>query len=283
MEGYQLVAQSSGLSPEHAAQITRFGPAHDALHAAQSVNFFQLSSDAFCISRSTIAGEEYSGRRGGNVSTRCLVADAAALARFSNNPFRLLEAATLDGVFDEQSTGVLPAVNLLGTAAAVDRRLLAELVRQPGVEALTQLLDAMLTCRSLGVRGVDCLERLLQGALNLLPTNLRPEFSFATGLRPSATRKVRVAGAPPQSAGPHVRGRGLDRVLDLTSERPAPLSHPWSRVVRDALTAGRLSALGRSLKTAQATEETLAQLAQHVEQRSATCGSMATNQPVKVE
>ena len=99
--GYQLVASSPGVCDADARELAMWGPSHDSLLEegldAVSVNFHKLPSGAFCVSKTTPAGSEYSGRRGPAVYTQCLVVPADGLERFSNNPFALLTAAFAQG------------------------------------------------------------------------------------------------------------------------------------------------------------------------------------------
>src|SRR5687767_10621746 len=71
LDGYQLAAASPGITPDVSKELTIWGPAHDSLwdtrRDARSVNFFPLASGDYCLSSTTIAGEEYSGRGGGRV------------------------------------------------------------------------------------------------------------------------------------------------------------------------------------------------------------------------
>jgi len=100
-DGYQLVARSPGVTEEDAREISVWAPSHDSLFEegadAVSVNFHALPSGAYCLSKSEPAGAEYSGRRGAQVYTQCLVVTPEVLARFANNPFALLTAAFAQG------------------------------------------------------------------------------------------------------------------------------------------------------------------------------------------
>src|SRR5437763_11404572 len=119
LNGYQLAATSSGITPAQAKELTVWGPAHDSLWDtrcdARSVNFHPLSDGAFCLSCTTLAGAEYSGRGGGRVYTQIFVLNRDALAQFANDPFLVLRALSAAGrlvVFD-QVLSMLPSVSLL--------------------------------------------------------------------------------------------------------------------------------------------------------------------------
>src|SRR5687767_6025430 len=94
LNGYQLAARSNGVSEELAKELTTWGPTHDSLwdtrHDARSVNFHPLSTGTYCLSCTTIAGEEYSGRGGGRIYTQMFVLPGEALTRFAHDPFLIL-------------------------------------------------------------------------------------------------------------------------------------------------------------------------------------------------
>ncbi len=135
-EGYHLVERSPGLSESDARELAQWGPSHDSLalggSEATSCNFFGLESGAYCVSKSCAAGAEYSGRGGAQVQTWCLVVPAAVLARFSNNPFAILRAAAIGDASQPAVHGGRPTpLRLVGSAAAVDHMLLAQLSLAP--------------------------------------------------------------------------------------------------------------------------------------------------------
>ena len=96
--GYQILAASPGIVEHDRRELVAWGPSHDSLPdagpEAESVNFFPLPSGSFCVSRTTPAGWEYSGRGGHRIYTHCLVASPAVLRQFANHPLEMLDAAT---------------------------------------------------------------------------------------------------------------------------------------------------------------------------------------------
>ena len=92
--GYQILAASPGIIGFDRRELAVWGPSHDSLldsgPQAVSVNFFPFPSGSFCISRTTPAGWEYSGRGGHRISTHCLIVSPEALRQFANHPFLLL-------------------------------------------------------------------------------------------------------------------------------------------------------------------------------------------------
>jgi hypothetical protein len=255
--GYQVVAASPGVSNEDRAALLQWGPSHDALlgetAAATSVNFHPLPSGALCISRTAMAGAEYSARGGRRLHTHCLLAPAEVLERFSNNPFALLRAAVAGGMLQltEPVPRRLPAVRLVGRAARLDRTLLARLRRGLGADLFGVLMDLALSTGTLGIAVADA-ERLIAGLLSCLPVETRPAFSFSTGLRFSPRRPFRwVAVSPDRAARQRLAQQFQLALFDpacvAAGPRPAAL-HPWAGFVAACLRSGRLSALESELK-----------------------------------
>src|SRR5437773_11290410 len=91
LDGYQLAAASGGITAEQTKELTAWGPAHDSLwdtrRDGRSVNFHPLADDRFCLSCTTVAGEEYSGRGGGRIYTQMFILPREALEPFANDPF----------------------------------------------------------------------------------------------------------------------------------------------------------------------------------------------------
>ena len=199
IEGYQLTAVSDGVSSADRQELSRWSPAHDALAdegmGAESVNFHRLASGTFCISRTVHAGAEYSGRGGLRVYTDLLLPPPELLARFANNPFRLLEAATAAGHVGgglEPTGDRLEPIQLAAGASNVDCILLARLARYPGPEVTARFVDAVLKHESLAVSGRVSLRKMIAGLFSLLPVELRSAFSFSSGLKPSKQRVFRI-------------------------------------------------------------------------------------------
>jgi hypothetical protein len=204
--GYHLAARSPGLDEADARELTVWGPSHDSLESgslanAASVNFFRLPSGSYCVSKSQLAGEEYS-RRGLRTYTNCLVVSPDVLARFSNNPFALLRAAWAKGllkVCDTVPTQLVP-FQLAGRAAPVDEGLIGQLIEQCGAAAIGRLIEAALGDKPVVLLGVQKPEATVAGLLNLLPLSCRRELSFTTGLKYSPRRPFHLLIATQESA-----------------------------------------------------------------------------------
>ena len=253
--GYHVVAASPGVFEADLRELAVWGPSHDSLldpgpHAV-SVNFHPLPSGAYCISRTTPSGWEYSGR-GTRVYTQCLVAPPGLLARFANNPFALLRAAMANGSlcqYEKIPAGLEPLA-LAGRAGAVDAALLARLCLNPGPHWLATLVQAALDSVTIALAGGPPAEQLVAGLLNCLPPACRTEFSFSTGLKFSSRRPFRVVALPSHPE----EQRRVERlynvaVLELSEEPPvefAPIES-WPRLIHRVLKSGRTSFLAKRL------------------------------------
>lgn len=281
-QGYQLIGRSPGLSDTDARDLAVWGPSHDSLlstsAARGSTNFFQLSSGHYCVSRTSTAGAEYSGRGGDVVHTRFLVVPPEVLIRFANNPFTLLRAATAIGAM-EVVTPVserLEPLRLGGRSAPVDMGLLAHLARDPGPDVMATLVQTALSSDRLAVASPVPSEQLLAGLMNLLPIECRTEFSFSTGLKLSPSRPVRVAALPEDEANWKSIARGGVTLLDL--REPAQLAdmhwEGWAGCVAQILQSGKFSLLASQLEQSRPwlNSSNLAMLSDQVQAHLAASG-----------
>lgn len=254
--GYQVVAQSPDLCGDDLRQLAVWGPSHDSLlelgaHAA-SLNFFPLPSGAYCVSRTTPAGWEYSGRGGHRVYTHCLIVSPEVLERFANNPFTLARAARASGVLDVRSRipSRLEPFALAGGATPVDQTLLTRLATHPGAERLAMLVHWALESSCLAVTGAPSTEHLIAGLFSCLPPQCRREFSFSTGLKYSSRRPFRIVALPEDKAEQRWMTHQSDiAVLDLHGEMP-PASAPiddWARLIGRVVSSGRIAFLATEL------------------------------------
>jgi hypothetical protein len=271
-EGYQLVARSPGLVEADARELAEWGPSHHALADkgpnAVSFNFFPLPSGAYCASRTTPAGGEYSQRSGPRIYTQCLVVSPDLLARFANNPLAVLKAALADGhlrVMDE-SVLHLPALQLTGRASAVDRTTVDRARSRFGHQRLVALVEAVLTHPRLVLAGGPP-DLLFAAALNCLPPECRCEFSFSTGLTFSRRRPFRLLAAPGDPAERRQLARDESLTLwDISSAatspaatspaetspaETSPVANGWARFVLAALSSERPAALAAQFTRAR--------------------------------
>ncbi len=257
--GYHLVSRSPGLAQSDARELAEWGPSHDSLvdsgPRGQSYNFFPLRSGAFCISKTSAAGAEFSGRGGAEVRTQCLVVSAEVFFRFSNNPFAVLRAAEATGRLragdsTETGPGGRPpeALRLVGRSAVADHLLLAELARAPGAKAMAVLVEQALAGRSLVVVSRSG-EKLMAGLISCLPLPLRSAISFSTGLKLSPWRPFRISAAPADSAALRREARALGAdvlVLEWAGEIQFS-KDSWPARVEIALRESKFSQLANEI------------------------------------
>ena len=225
LDGYQLAATSVGLPAEVAKELTVWGAAHDSLwdtrHDARSVNFHPLASGDYCLSCTTLAGAEYSGRGGGRVYTQIFVLPPAVLDRFSRDPFLVLRALAAAGrlVVHHDVPQTLPTVPLLGRSEAPDASLVAQVLEEVGHQVFHELVEAVATSTSVAVLTSGHVERLFQALLHALPPADRLQLSFTTGLKDSPRRPFRLFVLPNDPALIR-QSRRLQpaRVIDLIGE-----------------------------------------------------------------
>lgn len=254
--GYQVVATSPGVVEADRRELAVWGPSHDSLLEqgpdAVSLNFFPLPSGAFCISRTTPAGWEYSGRGGHRVYTHCLVVPPDVLERFANHPVALVRAAVAAGAMETQSKprSVLEPLELPGSAPAVDQSSLARLAQQLGPAPLAMLLQTALSSFCLAIDGTVSIEHLVAGLLDCLPPECRTAMWFSTGLKYSSRRPFRIVSLPHDPAARRWLTHQPDVcVLDL-SEEPSQ-SHmaldSWTRLIERSLASGQIPFLAAEL------------------------------------
>lgn len=256
MDGYQVAAHSPGVSEVDLRELTVWGPSHDSLlesgEDAVSINFHPLPSGAFCVSKTTPAGREYSGRSGPKIYTQCLLVPPEILARFANNPFALLNAAFAQGSLKvhDPLPEQLDAFRLVGKASAVDQALLTQLFADPGAAWLGALVEGALRSASLALIAGGHAIRLIAGIINCLPLECRTEFSFCTGLKQSPRRPFRMLclGDDPAEQRRLLRQQDMT-VLELSGKPPQQFMSVdgWSGFVALTLASGKTAFLAQEL------------------------------------
>jgi hypothetical protein len=258
--GYHLVARSPGVEEKDARELTIWGPSHESLESsdttAVSVNFFRLPSGAYCVSKTQIAGEEYSGR-GLRTYTNCLVVPAEVLLRFANNPFAILRATWAKGllrVCDAIPPQMVP-FQLAGRAAPVDEGLIGQLVEQCGAGAIGQAVDALFGEKPVVLIGVAKPEATVAGLLSLFPVSCRRELSFTTGLKFSPRRPFNLLVASQESAElRRLCRQQLVSVIDLGSQAKSSSvtdAQGWAGFIAEAIARDAISLLVERLRERQ--------------------------------
>jgi hypothetical protein len=259
--GYHLVARSPGIDERDSRELTIWGPSHDSLESpsaatANSVNFFRLSSGAFCVSKTQIAGEEYSGR-GLRTYTHYLVVPPQVLSRFANNPFAILRAAWAKGflrVCDTVPAQMIP-FQLAGRAAPVDEGLIGQLVEQFGADAVGRAIEALFGDKPVVLIGAGKTDAAVAGLLSLFPASCRRELPFTTGLKYSPRRPFQLLAAPEDSAElRRLHRQQLVNVIDIAASAkasPAPVVSGWGGYIAEAITRDAISAVVERLRERQ--------------------------------
>ncbi len=249
--GYRLVARSGGVCDADAGELAVWGPTHDSMLAfsadAESLNFHPLPSGAYCISLTRWADWDGNGM-GQSVSTRCLIVSREALARFGNNPFALIRAATANDAWqlDYPLEAKLDSLKLAGGAAVVDEPLVEQLAIYPGAENMAALVQAACEAMCLAVSGNPSPAQLIAGLFSCLPPECRLEFSFSTGLKFSPRRPFRIvaiSGDPAEREWiAHYPNVAVLDVCGSELPSPAPMDG-WARLIERTLASGRIGFL----------------------------------------
>ena len=255
--GYQVAATSPGVDAADRRALTIWGPSHGSLAeagtAGHSFNFFPLPSGSFCISRTSPAGCEYSGRGGALVYTHCLIVPAENLLPFANHPLALARAAASAGAFDTRTEipAILEPFELAGTGPVVRQGSLVQLVKQVGAWQVALLVQTVLgTGGTVAVSSSAPAEQLIAGLLDCLPVQCRTAVSFSTGLSYSSRRKFHVISLPhDRSARRRLAHRSDVTVLDLATQKPChdmPVDH-WALFIERVLSEAQIGFLVKEL------------------------------------
>jgi hypothetical protein len=228
LDGYQLAAASPGITDELARELTVWGPAHDSLwdtrRDARSVNFHALATGEYCLSTTTQAGAEYSGRGGGRVYTQMFVLPPEVLARFAHDPFLVLRALAASGrlVVHDEVGEKLPTVPLLGRSDQPEPTLISQVLDEVGAKVFDDLVDAVAGPTSVAVLTSGHVERLFQAILHAFSPEERLTISFTTNLKDSPRRPFKLFVLPndPSLVRQSQRTSGA-KIIDLASESGA--------------------------------------------------------------
>jgi len=202
LNGYQLAATSPGIKSDQAKELTLWGPAHDSLWntlpGTRSINFHPLAGGEYCLSCTTLAGSEYSGRGGGRVYTQMFVLPTELLARFANDPFLILRALDAAGrlIVLEEVAAKLSPLPLVGRCDQVDSQAVSQVLDEIGITRFDEILAALGGTATVGVTASSPVERLFQSLLHALPLEDRLSISFTTGLKHSPRRPFKLFTLP---------------------------------------------------------------------------------------
>ena len=197
--GYQLASSSKGVSNDDKRFLATSGPSHDSLlntsPGAYSVSCQEFESGCHCIGRTTVAGEEYSNRKGPRIYTQYLLVPTEVFARFSYSPFAFLRAATASGhiCVHDNVPSELKSFRLIGRASSVDDRAVAKFVDTHGVHKFVAMVKQAIVQPSLMIISKDP-TAAIESLLSCLSLELRKSVSFSTFLRFSPRRPFRLLG-----------------------------------------------------------------------------------------
>lgn len=250
-DGAKVRVHSPGVTPDDLAELVTSLATGDGLlekdSDATSVNFFPLPSGAYCVAQTA--------RQGAATRSQALVVRPADLARFHNQPFALLNAAFVQGALRTHDDAALELepLRLAGRAPMVDASLLAGLLTDWGLPWLHALVEAALTRSHVALMLAPLRARLVAGLLHCLPTDMRPRFSFSTGLAAPPGRVPRlscVANMTPE-VWRKLRGENF-ALLSLAGKPPSELTPAsgWSGFVACAISSGHTGFLAEQLARA---------------------------------
>jgi hypothetical protein len=258
--GYHMLAKSSGLGEEVTRELIQWCPSHDSLAGGAlrlSINYHPLANGLMCVSKTVLAGAEYSGRSGENVLSHCLVAEREAWVAVANNPFAMLRAVEASG----RLAAACPGTNLLpievqATSPLLDETGIRRGRRSCGPPGIRVLLQAILAGKRIVLQG-DHGEAACALAINLLPLFWRKNCSFSTGLKYSPRRpfQIVVIGSDQNEARRMTRGEEFV-LVDLglaSSSRPLPMSR-WAHFVCNCLAKDDFVTLKKALELSRPAE-----------------------------
>jgi hypothetical protein len=264
-EGYQIAAASPGFTMADKHELAQWGPAHDALYdlrpTAESLNCHRMASGCWCLSRTVYAGREYSGRGGYRVYTQCFFASESLLQRFSQHPFRVLEALIVSGRAEvlKPIPDQLTPVPVVGRARDVKSAEIERVCQVLGPEKLASLVCAALKTEMVGVTTPVPAQRLFSVLLDLLPLGHRLQFSWTTGLRVSPRRPYRLAALPEDRDEQRQAMRLLHLTpLDLNANPPAKYAarSGWPLLMYELLRNRQFSAVAAVIQDTATSAET---------------------------
>jgi len=225
LDGYQLAATSTGVTEAVVHELTTWGPAHDSLwdtrRDARSINFHSLASGDYCLSCTTLAGAEYSGRGGGRVYTQMFLLPPDVLGRFAHDPFLVLRALAAAGrlVVHDEVPEKLPRVPLLGRSEQPDSSLVPQVLDEIGAKVFDDLVEAVANSPHVAILTSGHVERLFQAILHAFSPQDRLTISFTTGLKDSPRRPFKLFVLPndPAIVRQSQRTSGV-KIIDLVGD-----------------------------------------------------------------
>ena len=195
--GYHLVSRSEGLAPSECAGIEAWAPSHGAMISdpvnTESINFHQLVSGRYALSRTIEGRPEYSGR-GRQLYTQFLVMSADVISQVGYQPFSVYRDALAQGIFFYKADppAILPRVQLSRIHFRRQPEEWEWLVRNFGQVEFDSLLFQLGTTRSITLPCPGDRAQLAEALLCRIEPEKVLNVSFATNLQPSTTRPLNL-------------------------------------------------------------------------------------------
>lgn len=200
LQGYHLVARSPGIDERLAAEMTQWGPSHEALienhPRAESLNFHRAGDEWFVLSRTVYGRPEYSGRGGLQVVTAMLALRLEQWKAYQCHPLWLARTARSRGLlrFVPNAPAMLARAEL--PDASIYRWVAPRPVTLEEEQLVAQVTDRLERGERIAAAGVSDPERFLERLLSQASPAVRCQWSFTTGLKPSVHRNFRLHFLP---------------------------------------------------------------------------------------
>lgn len=205
-EGYQIVAASSGITPQEKADIVRNSPSHGSLRhlketLAVGLLSYTLASGRRCATYCCHAGKEQSGRGGNRVYSHMVLLDQPNFALFDSD---------VTGVHKALEEAVHRSGTILQTMNAMKPlpiNIPAQPVNEEGTCTLTQLSTAdskwlwpvageILAGRKTALVGLEEPFAFLKWLLLILPRSVREAVDVSVNVSFSPSRRLRLIFLP---------------------------------------------------------------------------------------
>jgi hypothetical protein len=206
VRGYQLIARSSGIAADKAAELSMWSPSHNSLLAgeanAESLNYHPLKDASCVVSRTMYGGREFSQRSGLQVVTLLLVLTPEQFRRYENNAVVVARVARSLGHLRWQPASSwspsLPPVELPDGPASELSMGISNSPINKEVEAALYKNESIALLTSVPGQRVESLIRSIT-------IHRRSELSFTTGLKPTKQRPFRIHLMPAASIDSEIR------------------------------------------------------------------------------
>ena len=184
------------MTPGEKSAIEAWGPSHGALildpNNRSSVNFHQLLSGRYALSRTIEGRPEYSGRGGRQLYTHFLIFDTDILVKSMYQPFSIHRDALAQGIYIYKSepSPNLPRVELSNLYLRPEPESWDWLVSDYGRGEFESLIFQLESERPVTLRYPGDRALFAEALLSRIQPEKILRMSFATNLQPSSTRRL---------------------------------------------------------------------------------------------